>query len=546
MGKELHIAPVFPKAGARIQQPLATGSSEGAAANPPGTPTDRREENRGGVQITAEASIPLDPAFAANRVGQDGSSPHTVGPRVGRPYLVEGEDLWGTARFDATEDPTKLRVTMKWTRFEPDAWLAVRIPHRSTELTGEARRTAEGRWTISLPIPVPPAWDRHERHVVNLTADSGGELAFESPFAEHGRLTLAPANWPEQLSKQEISRTFAKPGRIVTSRLEPLSHEGKAELPWMLTIPTLLPLFRERLDYTEHQGVLTVEEGGSKRDIAFEYVEPEGSGPHPLVVVNSILIGNYELEGLLMRYLAEFGYATMLVHRPGRWFEAEDTPRDLAADMRQTVVDQRYLLDHLLATRPIDGARIAATGVCTGGTSSLVLKAADDRIGPVFAIVPPSNMAEVIPATTLYAPRRFVRANLERLGEQNGEPGNMDEAEARLLELLATEIRADPMRLLANLPPLFGPDSPRGEQIKLVIATADKVVPARLQRELWAATGQHGADFYRPGHNGLRYDAVFIAQDMLTFLAEQLRPGGRQLLPGAARRQRRLQLQRQP
>jgi hypothetical protein len=132
-------------------------------------------------------------------------------------------------------------------------------------------------------------------------------------------------------------------------------------------------------------------------------------------------------------------------------------------------------------------------------------------------------MAELIPTSGWGGARRFYQSNVEHLAAERGTQTDTQLVAEHFQRMLANAIEADPMRLLPELAPLFGPNNPKGEQIKMAIATADTVVPTRWQLELWLAMGQREVDFYRNReHNDLLFDAISIAGGMVEFLDAQL------------------------
>ncbi len=106
------------------------------------------------------------------------------------------------------------------------------------------------------------------------------------------------------------------------------------------------------------------------------YVEPEGTGPHPAVVLIHEWWGFNEGMVVLADALAEEGYAVLAVDAY-RGKLTESIPRALF--LRLTTPDERVFLDvdaglsYLMTQENIDVDKIASMGFCFGGGHSLQL-----------------------------------------------------------------------------------------------------------------------------------------------------------------------------
>ena len=122
--------------------------------------------------------------------------------------------------------------------------------------------------------------------------------------------------------------------------------------------------------------------GGNEMDMYS--AQPEGSGPHPAVVIAFHVGGLDDFDRKMADQLAEAGYVAVvpdLFHRFSQ--EVMDRPRlerlghlqdpDIIADMNAAV-------DFLTANSLIDNGRIGVTGFCMGGRISWLMAATN----PIF------------------------------------------------------------------------------------------------------------------------------------------------------------------
>ena len=455
-------------------------------------------------------------------------------PTLSQPYIVRSSDptetLWGTATFEPTADPAKLTVNMRWTEFDPLADInskptTTHVPHRTATLDGVANRQSDGSWHIQLPLPIPRNWNKRDTRDLPLTTNDGNKWSFDSIF--YGRATLEPSNWPKMLTEVDAAEMFALTGTTSDGTLTAIPKNnfflgdgivrGDERLKdkivnWLNSGDRriLNATVSGPVDFTPYSGTLKITEKGETHEAKFMYMEPKGDGPHPLIIVNPILTGSYEFEELQMRYLAARGFATVLVHRPDgqNWFVRSKDLSELDSVLRRTVVDQRYVIEHLLETRPtLDASRVGASGFCTGGTNALLLKSAGGRIGPTYAIISSGNLAKAVPAAGAGETRDFVKRNIvemkERLAKLLGFPVNSKELESldsvfreTLDAEFSRQVPTDPLRF-AEVLKKYGQNSPVGKQIGMVITGGDTYVPTGVQRDVWLALGQPDLDLYR-------------------------------------------------
>ncbi len=129
--------------------------------------------------------------------------------------------------------------------------------------------------------------------------------------------------------------------------------------------------------------------GGSDMDMYAAL--PEGSGPHPAVVIAFHVGGLDEFDKVMADRLAEAGYVAVvpdLFHRFPR--EVMDGPRlDRLGHLRDAdiIADMNAAVDFLTANSSIDNDRIGVTGFCMGGRIAWLMAATNPTFkctGPFY------------------------------------------------------------------------------------------------------------------------------------------------------------------
>ena len=127
--------------------------------------------------------------------------------------------------------------------------------------------------------------------------------------------------------------------------------------------------------------------GGSEMDMYA--AQPEGSGPHPAVVIAFHVGGLDDFDRKMADQLAEAGYVAVvpdLFHRFSP--QVMDGPRlDRLGHLRDPdiIADMNAAVDFLTANSLIDNERIGVTGFCMGGRISWLMAATN----PIFKCTVP-------------------------------------------------------------------------------------------------------------------------------------------------------------
>ncbi|MDA0264327.1 MAG: dienelactone hydrolase family protein [Chloroflexi bacterium] len=127
--------------------------------------------------------------------------------------------------------------------------------------------------------------------------------------------------------------------------------------------------------------------GGSQMDMYAAL--PEGSGPHPAVVIAFHVGGLDDFDRKMADHLAEAGYVAVvpdLFHRFPK--EVMDGPRlDRLGHLKDAdiIADMNAAVDFLTANPSIDSGRLGVTGFCMGGRIAWLMAATN----PVFKCTVP-------------------------------------------------------------------------------------------------------------------------------------------------------------
>lgn len=147
--------------------------------------------------------------------------------------------------------------------------------------------------------------------------------------------------------------------------------------------PVVFDHLIERDEHAEFRfiGLCVYTPSGINKLVLLEYYLPISTNPVGVIVLQPVSAGkNYPLERKhFARYFVKRGYAVLLVRR-------DEKPGDdgiesaLIAGIRQSVLDNRQVVDWILTRSELDPKRIGALGTSMGGIKDALLAPIEPRI----------------------------------------------------------------------------------------------------------------------------------------------------------------------
>jgi dienelactone hydrolase len=222
------------------------------------------------------------------------------------------------------------------------------------------------------------------------------------------------------------------------------------------------------------RGVLTAGAGDETERTEFNLVLPKGASadaPSPIALALPILGGGPELMWVIAGILADHGWAVAWTEKVGSVMQRGQRGHDLEAMFRRTVIHNRMVLEWARTEPRLDGEHPMAIGVSMGGMVASVLLAVEPRVCGAAVVISGGDLPQLIPATEEGRVRRWA----DWRAEADGMPGS------EITRELERVLVSDPARLAACV---------ETEEVLMVSATLDTVIPRRNQDLLWEAFGR--------------------------------------------------------
>jgi hypothetical protein len=215
-------------------------------------------------------------------------------------------------------------------------------------------------------------------------------------------------------------------------------------------------------------------------EIKVDYYMCTKPGRHPTVLMLPISGGvDFSVESFAWVF-APRGINCALVHNRDVDIEKTQSAEEVEAYFRQTVLDNRQVLDYLVTRPEVDPNRLGALGLSLGGIKASLVAAADDRIRCAVLGLAGGSMADI----ALHSTEEGLKDYVDEI-EAMGISGESIYCE------LHEKILTDPLRL--------GPYIDARTTL-MFIAGFDRVVPIWAGKQLRDAIGRPRTIYLCAGH----------------------------------------------
>jgi len=234
----------------------------------------------------------------------------------------------------------------------------------------------------------------------------------------------------------------------------------------------------------------------------------DGAKRRPAAVLLHWLGGSFDTLEIIGQRMAEQGIATLMLYMPGYGpRKAKDagpndklTKKDMEAmilGLRQTVVDIRRAGDWLARRPDVEPSRIGLVGISLGAVVGSLAAGVDDHFGRSVFLIGGGDL----PAIVMHGSRETAeaKARLEKDGL------TMEDLRARW----------------RNVEPLTFASRVRPQEILLINADADEVIPKACTEKLRAAMGDPDIKWFKGGHYALLFQLGTALKDITTHLTQR-------------------------
>jgi dienelactone hydrolase len=234
----------------------------------------------------------------------------------------------------------------------------------------------------------------------------------------------------------------------------------------------------------------------------------DGAKRRPAAVLLHWLGGSFETLEIVGQRMGEQGIATLMLYMPGygprrpKDGGAREKPTNKDMDhmisaMRQAVLDVRRAGDWLARRPDVEPSRIGLVGISLGAVVGSLAAGVDDHFGRSVFLIGGGDL----PAIVMHGSKETAAAK-ERL-EKEG--------------LTAEKLRG----MWKDVEPLTFASRVRPEEILLINAEADEVIPKECTLRLHAAMGSPEIRWFKGGHYALLFQLGKALKDISAHLQQR-------------------------
>jgi len=233
----------------------------------------------------------------------------------------------------------------------------------------------------------------------------------------------------------------------------------------------------------------------------------DGAKRRPAAVLLHWLGGNFDALEIVGLRMAENGISTLMLYMPGYGpRRPKEGPREklgtkdmdaMIATLRQAVLDVRRAGDWLAARPDVEASRVGLVGISLGSIVGSLTAGVDDHFGRSVFLIGGGDLAAIV----MHGSKETAAAK-ERL-EKAG--------------LTVDQLRG----MWKDIDPITFASRVRPEEILMINAEADEVIPKECTVRLAAAMGAPEVRWFKGGHYALLFQLGKALKDITSHLSQR-------------------------
>lgn len=290
-----------------------------------------------------------------------------------------------------------------------------------------------------------------------------------------------PAYGGPRVRGPEVLEYYSYPRQIIEAKAERI--ESKKEY------------VVERIEFPSAKNVFGTE------NIRLDYYVQKKPGKFPAVLILPIA-GGIELPvKSFAHHFASNGFNCAVVHNREFNLRHIKSVQEIENYFRQTVLDNRQVLDYLAERQEVDANRLGCLGLSLGGIKASLIAAVDERLKCCVLALAGGSIADV----AVLSEERPIRDYFRELTKQG------TSRETVRMELSA-KVKTDPLKLAEYID---------ARNVLMYIARFDRVVPTKCGDRLRQAIGKPEAIYLFSGHYSSFLYSPYAEAESLRFFKKK-------------------------
>ena len=236
-------------------------------------------------------------------------------------------------------------------------------------------------------------------------------------------------------------------------------------------------------------------------NIKFDYYVQKKTGRFPTILILPISGGiDFSVRGFA-KIFASNGFNCAIVHNRRVDLDDTETAEEVEDYFRQTVLDNRQILDYLVEREEVDSGRLGCLGLSLGGIRASIIAGVDERLKCTVIGLAGGSIADI----NLLSDKKEIREYKEELIE-------MGISSEVIYNELSGKVITDPLRLAQYLD---------ARDVLMFTAMFDRVVPRKCCDQLWKTMGKPETVYLLSGHYGSFLYLPYAERKSLSFFKEK-------------------------
>lgn len=236
-------------------------------------------------------------------------------------------------------------------------------------------------------------------------------------------------------------------------------------------------------------------------NIKIDYYMQRKEGKFPTVLILPIAGGVDFSVKSFANYFASNGFNCAVVHNRKIDLENTESAEEVENYLRQTVLDNRQVLDYLVEREEVDRNKLGCLGLSLGGIKASIVSSVDERLKCTVMGLAGGSMADI----ALLSKEKGIKDYMRELTEMGISP------EAIRIEL-SDKVVTDPLRLAEHT---------NARNVLMYIAMFDWVIPRECCDRLWKAIGKPEVVYFFSGHYSSFFYLPYAERKSLDFFKKR-------------------------
>ena len=251
----------------------------------------------------------------------------------------------------------------------------------------------------------------------------------------------------------------------------------------------------ERIEFPSALNVFGTE------NIKIDYYVQKKAGKFPTILLLPISGGIDFSVKSFAKLFASNGFNCAIVHNRHVDLEDTESAEEVENYFRQTVLDNRQILDYLVERDEVDSDRLGCVGLSLGGIRASVVAGVDERVKCTVIGLAGGSIADI----NLLSDKKEIREYMEELIE-------MGISSEIIYTELSDKVITDPLRLAQYVD---------ARDTLMFTAMFDRVIPRKCCDQLRKAMGKPEAVYLLSGHYGSFLYLPYAERKSLSFFKEK-------------------------